>query len=367
MHDAAWVNPTASGTPTLTARVCYPSPTGGVDAPILPASHGWPVIVFLHGYSLVGSDYATLGAAWASQGFAVVLLETAQWDYGTLAADGAALFAAITTGDPDEFFRDAFDCSRIGIAGHSMGAGSMGLLLGGNPGYRCALALAPLSPGAGPAAQVNVPFGLVAGTGDYITPPFVFSQPYYQAVAPATGMKFFYLMNNSCGHMNLAGFAGAANPVFRRTNAIAVGFFRHFLDIDPNGLDQCVGPPAYLEPRLVGISQQVVEPRVWAAGPFEINRTNRISVAAEEGLGGVLAALSTGAGTLTSVGILLLDPMTAFSWASGNADRMRRIDAFLYTPNNPALIGSSVAFQAIGPTTLNTLRLGSAAQFVVGQ
>jgi hypothetical protein len=367
-HDVAWANQSGLGTPVLAARVCYPSPTGGVDAPILPATNGWPVVVFLHGFSLLGSDYSSLGAAWASEGFAVVLLDTAQFTPLDQEADGRAMFAALATAnlEPTEFFHGAFDTRRIGVAGHSVGGGTMGLILSANPGYRCGFALAPVSPGSVVAAQVTVPFGLVVGTGDIITPAAVFSRPYYAAVAPSSGLKFWFLMDRTCTHMNLVGLAPGAR-VFARTTAIGVGFFRHFLDVDPNGIERCLGPAVTDDVTVIGMMQQIVEPRIWASGPLSIGSTVRMSVAAEPGVCGILAAAELVSGVPTAFGTLQLDAASLIRWSTGIVARPRRHDAWLTVPFDLSLIGTKMAFQAIGASTESPFQLGSAAEFVITQ
>ena len=55
-------NPTNRGSSTLRARVHYPATRAGQNAPLRPApASGYPTVVFLHGYSLVGSAYRDLG------------------------------------------------------------------------------------------------------------------------------------------------------------------------------------------------------------------------------------------------------------------------------------------------------------------
>lgn len=367
-HDIEWTNPTGSGAPLLRVRVLYPSPVGGVDAPMTVRAGGWPVIVFLHGFGLLGSDYAELGTAWASEGFAVVLQESAQTSYLEQVADGAALLPAIVaaTGDATGLFADGFDPRRIAIAGHSMGGGSLGLILGSNPGYRCGFALAPVSPGAS-ALSVHVPFGIVVGAGDTVTSWQGQSLPYYQAVAPTSGLKFCIALRPTCDHVSLAGLSGAADAHFRRTVAIGVGFFRHFLDVDARGLEHCIGPAALAAAEVHAVEFAVAQPRVWARDRLGPGRTVRVSLACEEGIGGVLAAASAGYGTPTPVGLLLLDPASVYTWHSGVAGRERRIDGLLSVPNNPVLVGARIALQGIGPATAAPTQLGSAIELVVGQ
>jgi hypothetical protein len=368
VHDVAWPNLSGLGTPTLAARVCYPSPTGGSAAPIAANVDGWPVVVVLHGYGLLGRDYAQLGRAWAEQGLAVVLLDTAPWSYLDQVADGIAVHDAIVAASRAKgtFFAGAFDVTRIAIAGHSMGGGTLGVVLLDNPGYRCGFALAPVSPGNATAAQITVPFGIVVGTGDPITPWNVFALPYYQSVAPHRGLKFGYVMGPGCDHLNVAGLAGPQDPAFLRVVDLGLGFFRHFLDLDECALERCIGLDALAEPQLVQMRQQIVEPRVWLAERLLPGTTVRVSLAAEEGPGIILAAPRQTAGVDTPLGRLLLDPAGVVPFASGFVPRTCRFDAWLTVPASPALVGTSIAMQAVGATPSLPLRLGAAATFTVG-
>ncbi len=366
--DVDWTNLTGVGTPVLAARVHYPAVTAGTNAPVLPQVGGWPVVVFLHGYSMLGSAYASLGDAWARAGFVVVLSDTAQWDFVAQEHDGRALYSAVIDANSQPgVFHGALDVQRLALAGHSMGGGITGAVLANNPGYLCGIALAPVFPGIAVANQVIVPFGILAGTGDVITPWYLFSQPYFDAVGSQDGLKFLYLLNGDCNHMNVAGLSTQPTPlVFDRIADIGVGFLRHFLGVDIAGLEKVVGPEAQAEPRLVSLSQQVTTPQIWAESPLRISGRTRLSVAAEEGLGGVLAALSMGPGVFTSIGLLMLDPATAFTLAIGYTEpNTGRIDALIELPNMTALIGLPVALQAVGVASNNPLLLGSAIMLTV--
>ncbi len=370
VHHTRWPNASGLGTATLDVHLCYPSPTGGRDAPIEASPAGWPVIVLLHGYGLLGRDYVELGEAWAKHGFAVVLLDTAPWNYVDQTADGIAVFDAIATANatPGSFIAGAFDVARMALAGHSMGGGTLGLVLAVNPGYRCGLALAPVSPGAVVASRIAVPFGIVVGAGDTITPWQAFSRPYFDAASPRQGLKLLSVLGAQCDHLNLAGFSGPQDPAFRRVVDLGVGFFRHFLlaDADATALERCLGPIAQHAPA-IALHLQVVQPRVWAAARPRLGRTVRVSVAAEEGVCGVLVGPGLARPVATPLGTLLLDPLHVSTFARGVATRDRRFDAFLTVPNDPTLVGSEIALQAIGPTPTSPLQLGAAATLTVDQ
>lgn len=364
----AWPNATGIGSPFLDATVCYPAVTAGVDTPLLHQSTGWPVVVFLHGYSLLGIDYVGLGRVWAGEGFVVVLSNTAQYNFILQGQDGRALYSAVLAenGRVGSFFEGELDVSRVALAGHSMGGGMTGAVLANNPGYRCGLALAPASPGWAVASQVTSPFGIVVGTGDWVTPWAWYSMPYYDAIASQNGLKFLYLLNQDCDHMNIAGLSTyPSTSVFERVADVGVGFLKHFLDLGTGGLEKAVGPEAQAESRFVMLAQEIATPQIWAANPLQIGMGTRLSVAVEEGPGGIIAAPSLGPGYSTPIGTLALDANTAFILAAGRARGDRRIDAYVSVPNLLPLIGLNVALQAFGATSTQPLQLGSAMLLTV--
>lgn len=367
-HDVDWINASGVGSPVLEARIWYPATAPGVDQPVAPRAGGWPTIVFLHGLGMHGSDYPHLAQALAGKGFVTVMLDTGQWSYQDLEADGRALYAAIgvanAAGSPSPLLEGAFDTGRMGLLGHSMGGGVVGMVLADNPGYRCGMAIAPAYPGA-IATDVEVPFGIIVGHGDNITPWPVFSYPYYLDVAPASGLKFLYVLDQSCDHMNIAGLWAGPAGLFEGVVDVETGFFDRFLDVRHSGLERCVGPTAMAQPRLLWFQRQVVEPQVWAATEPTIGTTVRVSVLGEGGLTGVLGAMTTGPGVPTAYGTLMLDLGSLYTLAQGQSDRGGRMDTFVAVPNVPQLIGLPFAMQAAGSTPATALQLGSAVQLFV--
>lgn len=360
-RDVTWPNQSGLGSPLLFTRIVYPSLTGGNNAPLVPHAGGWPVIVFLHGYGQLGRDYADLAERWVSRGFLVVQVDSAMYSYFDLVYDGWAQIGAIATANSAPgFFAGAFDMQRVGLAGHSMGGGAMAMILGANPGYRCGIALAPAWPGTAYTSLVDVPMAVMVGDGDQVTPSSLHAQPYYQDLAPASGLKFSYRFDANCDHMNLVGLGQTTAEAFRLSAAIGIGFFQRFLDIDSGGLDACLGPAVVQDPNVTAFDCCVAEPQLWAQAPLTLGQTVRISMAAEIGVGGILAAPSLGTGTPTSLGVLRLDPVSCFTWATGVATQQHRIDVMLVVPNDPNLVGATIAFQGVGGAVNFPLLLGSA-------
>lgn len=367
-RDVAWPNTTGQGTSTLFTRVFYPSTVQGHNAPVLPKKGGWPVLLFLHGFSYMGRDYPALCAEWARQGFVVVAPDTGIWSYITLAQDAHANLGAIAAenvavGGP---FRGAFDLSRIGVAGHSMGGGTMAFVIAQNPQIRCAFGFAPAAPTGSAAAAITVPFGCVVGDGDVLTPYSQHAQPYLAGVDASSPLKFMARLGAASDHFSIAGMSGAT-PDFARAVDMSVGFFRHFLDVDADALEQCLGPAVIADPQVVAIEQDIAHPRIWSAGALVPGATVRVSVAAESGDGVIFAGPSVPVGVPTAIGTLLLDPSQAFTWISSIVPDVDRLDAQLYVPNTTAVIGVEFALQPAAPTSSASMRFGSLKEFVVGR
>lgn len=370
-HDLAWVNPTAAGSATLFARIYYPATSAGFDTPPLPSPSGWPTVVFLHGYGQIGSDYGTLASAWTEQGFAVVALDTARFDFAMLRDDAIAAYDALqlANGAIGTLTDGLFDIDRTMVAGHSMGGGVTALVLATNPGYRAGLALAPFDPTqvVGPvAAAVSTPFGIVAGDGDVITPPALHAAPLYATLGVPKGVKFLYWLDASCGHLEVAGLQiGTSNQAFLSALQVSSGFLAHSLHTRTDGLEQCLGPAALSDPQLLSLSQQYGLGEVWAARSLRIGATTRYSIGVEPGLAAAVIASGLIPPVATPLGQLLVDPFTAFVGALGITGSERRYDFDLPVPLDPQLVGLELAMQAFGTTATQPMWFGSALRDVV--
>jgi dienelactone hydrolase len=373
--DVSWVNASGVGSSVLAARVHYPAVLQGANAPVLPTTTGYPVVVFLHGYAQMGSDYSRMGGELATLGFVAIMLDTARYDYLLLEQDARAMFGAIAaaTAESGGFFEGAMDTARVGLLGHSMGGAVIAYVVNedpgnpaGNPGYRCALGFAPVDPALAVSNTiVRVPIGLVSGQGDVLTPPAQHAAPYYASLVPAEGLKFHYQMGAACGHMNIVGLTQDSNGVFQRTKKIMKGFFGQFLSGSVVGLEAVLGVDGVTDPNLVAVEMDSVVPQSWASGSLKVGGQTRVSIAAEPGFAGLLAANSTSLPTSTMIGTLLLDPASTFSVAQGFIVG-ERFDVMLSVPQLPQLLGTSFAVQGAGATINEPCRLGSAITFVIG-
>lgn len=370
-HDLAWANPTAAGSATLFARVYYPATVAGFDSPPLPSPSGWPTVVFLHGYGQIGSDYDQLASAWSEQGYAVVALDTARFDFAMLRDDAIAAHQAIQTANvaSGTLTDGLFDVGRMMLAGHSMGGGVTALVLATNPGYRAGLALAPFDPTqvVGPvAASVVTPFGIVVGDGDVITPPALHAEPLFSTLGVPQGVKFLSRFDANCGHLEVAGLqVGSSNLAFLGSLQVSSGFLAYALGTRNDALEQCIGPAAQSDPQLVSLSQQFGLAEAWTSRPLQIGATTRYSVGVEPGLGAAVIAGGTISPVPTPFGDLRVDPLTAFVGAFGVVGVDRRLDFSVAVPFDPQLVGIELVVQAFGTTVTQPLWLGSAVSGVV--
>lgn len=375
-RDVSWPNTTGLGSPALDARVHYPIVPGSQTAELLPNPDGYPVVVFLHGFGMLGSDYNRLGNMLAEEGFVAVMLNTAQYSYTQMEADARAIYGAISAAnsEPGNFFEGALQADCVGLLGHSMGGAVIAYVLDSspsaaqsNPGYLCGLGMAPVNPAIAVASTtVEVPIGLVSGQGDTLTPPAAHAVPYYNSLAPTEGLKFHYEMGASCTHMNMVGFTTNKPDIFDRTSRIAVGFFGQFLGGSVTGLEASLGLDGISDPNLANLEMDAAVPQSWSDGPLRLGTSTRISVAAEAGFAGLLAAQATASATVTSFGPLLLDPASAFSIVETYIPG-ERLDVVLTVPNSLELLGTSFAVQGAGPTVNSVFQLGSAISFVIEQ
>ncbi|MFK7738771.1 MAG: alpha/beta hydrolase family protein [Planctomycetota bacterium] len=369
-----WSNFSGSGSPTLDADVHYPALQAG--GPVVATAAGLPVVVFLHGYGLLGSDYAAIGDHLASYGYVSVMLNTAQFSYLDEVADARAMFDALTlaNGTIGGPFEGRLDMSRIGLMGHSMGGAVVAYVVrdqlgsaANNPGYRCALALAPVDPQiAANGIEIRVPVGIVSGAGDLVTPPPQHASLFYAQVAPDEGLKFHYEMDAACGHMNLVGLDPNSPEVFVRMRRIAVGFFDQFLDVGVTGLESILGTDGASDPRLMQIHRSTVVPQMWIDGPgLQLGDTTGVRIATEPGFVGLAASDALGVPLPSPYGTILVDPATSFLVGAGfvGADPFK---LSLTVPNNMALVGVGLALQCAGATINEPLLFGSAFELTVG-
>jgi len=370
-RDLSFPNTTGQGSSTLAARVYYPATSAGANAVMIaPPAGGYPVIVFLHGWTQTGASYSKLGTYLSKKGYVAVLNNTAQFSFSTQADDGIAYFGALVTANAQagNFLSGALNMSRAGLSGHSAGGGNTVTVLADNPGYRCGAVFAPIDPGAATTGQVEVPLAVIHGEGDLVLLWQFTGLNVYNEATNVRGLRTFYRMDFGCGHNNLAGLfhlTSTDQDVWRVTKRVMRGFFDHYLGVDQRGLDRVIGEAARAEPRLAELYLSVESPTLWTAGDAQLGQTITLHVASEPGLV-VLAAAGGLAGPLpTPFGDLLLDPGALLTTWLRQVGQERYATQPLAIPSDPSLVGFQLALQALGAGTGAASALSGAALLTV--
>ncbi|MGC6488059.1 MAG: chlorophyllase/cutinase-like alpha/beta fold protein [Planctomycetota bacterium] len=363
-RSVSFANTTGQGSATLSARAYYPATVAGANAPMVaPPAGGYPVIVFLHGFTQLGSSYSRLGSYLSRRGYVVVLNNTGQFSATLQASDGKAYYSALVAANAQAggFFAGALDMSRAGLSGHSAGGSNTVQALADNPGYRCGCVFAPVNPGAAVTAQVDVPLSVIQGEGDLITPWGLSGLPVYSAATGVTGLRTFYRLDFSGGHNNVAGLfvlTATDQEVWAASRRVMRGFFDFYLDVDGAGLDAAIGDRARAEPRLSELSLSLEAPTLWTAGEPAIGQVVNAHVASESLF--VVLAL---AGALqppipTPLGALELVPSTLLASLTQPVTAARYSTTPIAVPADPTLVGADLALQGIGFGTGTATGLG---------
>lgn len=364
-------NPTSQGSSSLPVRVYYPATASGQNAPIItPPAAGYPTVVFLHGLFQIGRAYSRLGEHLAKKGYVAVLNETGQFSSSLQADDGAALFHAlvVANGQSGNVLEGALDMSRAGLCGHSVGGGNTVTVLATNPGYQAGLVFAPIYPGASTTNQVNVPLGIIQGTGDLVLAWGLTGLPMFNAAHNFTGLKTLYLFGFSGGHNNVPGLyviTSGDSAVWQRSKRVMTGFFDRYLKDDVAELDKVIGATALSEPLLSTIYVEIEAPDVWLTGQPSIGQTVQINTSSEPGVAIYGAAAATTSPIATPFGDLLLDPTSIFVPYSAAVGLSRVSSVSLSIPNDAQLIGTQFAFQSLGLSNSGNYRLTSSTTLLV--
>ena len=363
-RGVTWPNTTGQGSATLSARVYYPATAAGVNAPMIaPPAGGYPVVVFLHGFTQVGTSYNRLGSYLSRRGYVVVLNNTGQFSATVQADDAEAYYFALVAANAQVggFFEASLDMTRAGLSGHSAGGSNTVQALADNPGYRCGCVFAPVDPGAAVTSQVDVPLSVIQAEGDLITPWQLSGLPVYLGATGARGLRTYYRLDASGGHNNVAGlFLITANDqaVWAASRRVMRGFFDRYLDVDRRGLDAVIGDRARAEPRLASLSLSIEAPALWTVGDWAIGQSVNLHVASEPGFVVLAFAGALQPPVPVPLGELRLDLSTLASTLLYVAGSERYSTGSLAIPADPALVGVPLAMQGLGKGTGTTTALG---------
>ena len=363
-RDLAFTNPTGQGSSSLQARVYYPATTAGANTPMhAPPPGGYPVVVYLHGWSQFGRNYALLGRALAERGYVAVLNDNTPFNTAVQGLDGAAYFAALSAAatQPTGFLAGAIDMSRAGICGHSAGGGNSVEVLAQNPGYLAGFVFAPIYPGQATTAQVDVPMCVIQGEGDTILSWAHTGLAVYNDATNASSLRVFYRMGPTARHNNVAGLflADAVDEdMWHVSRSIMRGFLDRYLLGEQVGLEGVIGDEARAEPALSHLHVSIEAPQLWTVGDPGVGQVVQVRLASEPGPAVLVFAGALGATLPTPLGFLQLDPTTVLSSAPVLVGADRYATLPIAIPANPSLVDFDLAVQGLGRGTGMTTHLG---------
>lgn len=374
--SASFANATGQGALTLEARVYYPATAAALNAPMQPPpAAGYPVVVFLHGFTQLGDSYDVVGSDLARRGYVVVLNNSSQFSATAQADDAKAYFSVLAAANTQVggFFEGALDMSRAALAGHSAGGSNTIQALADNPGYSCGFVLAPVYPGPLVTAAVDVPLCVIQGEADTVLPWSSSGLPVYQQATNARSLRTFYRMGPSAQHNNVAGLllANAVDEdIWHASRSVMRGFLDCYLVGDSAGLEGVIGDDARAEPALSHLHLSIESPSLWTVGDPTIGQTVHVRLASEPGPVVLLLASAFGPTLSTPLGLLELNPTAVLGSLPGFVGLDRYTTTSLSIPADPALVGFELAMQGLGRGTHTATSLGveftGSAQLVVG-
>ncbi|SBT52879.1 alpha/beta hydrolase family protein [Micromonospora auratinigra] len=260
-YPAGYVDATVSAAGrSFSARITYPATAAGSGQPV--AAGRFPVIAFGHGFLQGVSKYSSTLSHLSTWGF-IVIAPTSQGgfspDHSAFADDlNAALTWAVaqdtTTGSR---FAGHVSVDRLGLSGHSMGAGASILAAARNPKVVTVanLAAAETNPSAkAAAATVTVPVRLIAGDRDTIAPVADHQRPIYVAKPPAKQLRIVK-GGSHCGFMDSGTLFCDSGSISRTTQLqltrrLLTEWFLRYLAGDTSYDDAVWGAPAQNDPQV---------------------------------------------------------------------------------------------------------------------
>lgn len=361
-------NPTSTGSANLAVQVHYPATSSGKNATLKTTPGGWPVVVFLQGFTVAASSYTRAADYVAARGYVVIINDTQSLNPDGQAADGTAQFSVVASenANTNGFFKGALDPKRVGLAGHSMGGGTTVRVLASNPGYLAGVCFAPwdlklLFNRDYPktyAPKVTVPLTIVHGQGD-TTIAWSQGKAFYDGATAYRQLKTMYLFNNNAGHSNVAGTVinnATDQAIFDRSMAVLVGFMDTYVKNDTTGLENVLGPTARAETNLSQIMQSIEQTELWLTGMTTVGSKFTLQELAKPGPAVLAVGLrATPVNTVFGPFVLNAAAMAVVNQAPANSIGLQTTP--LQIPNNPTLKGLKVTFQGLAHNTPGALRL----------
>lgn len=365
-----------AGSSTIPCRVAYPAPLVGYGVPVSMAAAPHPVVLFAHGTNHTSAHYTQIADHLASWGFIVIAHDTHPRDRLAQIKDLEALVRIVgdLDVDPTSFLFGAVDESRIGIAGHSMGGGSVAGVLASTPTIRAGLLLAPSDTPAPNAANwmaaARAPFLVMCGSGDSITPFTTNALKFYQKGAGVAKMRALLQLWSGCDHFAVAYTNSRSTPAnrlaFDLSRRYSTAFLLAALAGETGYYDYLVGASGRNEPKLGLAMVEIRSPELYLTGtpiPGGVIEYHFMGRAMANGI----LALSPfrGSTPLFDWGTLELAPGALFFAYVGALPADGVVHQKVLIPHWPALRGLHLHWQGVAQNAAGGYRLTPSRTLVI--
>jgi len=347
------------------ARVYYPATVNGQNAPADPVGGPYPLMGFQHGWLGSAANYDNLCTHLASWGYVVSSTDTESGlfpDRQAFARDTRAAMWWIEdeSADPLSWLADMVDpIAPWSAMGHSMGGGTLSLLIGIEPRVRTIVGLQAAQEPAGLAAMRTFDGAAwwIAGSVDTLVPPSGVHAWFEEAGMASRRDAYWEVIG--MGHTGCTDSPSNGDPLpgaeqFRVHRRIVTAVLECEVRGDENLLSTTLGAGAYGEPWSAESDCRI--PPVWA---IEGGASIFVGVAGRAGGRAALAWSLTLGSYSTPYGPLGFDPRTAVRAASGLTGTDGVLEAAL--PPRGSWLGRTIGFAGIASGASRPPLLGRTA------
>lgn len=370
-----------AGSTSIPCLVAYPAKTAGKNTAIDLSGAPYPVIVFGHGMNTLGQSHQNLAVHYASWGFLFVAPDTFQYGpQSSQSLDMQALTRIIRDehGRSGSFLHGGVDVKHFGIGGWSMGGGASGNVLGSSADVQVGLLLAPWD-GIGKKPPyvdssesmktARAPFHILAGLGDYSTPPSTQAIKFYQKGSGVRGYRGMLTLWKGCDHGSPVGkWKGTPTPdqieAWRLCRRQQTAFMLAHLKGRHDMLDVLVGTATHNEPKFDKVDYVVVDPDLYLTGTPKVGGKLDYHVMAWANTTAFTYVSPASANyPLPGLGTLGLHPGLMVGLSSLPTSTEQVLHASFPIPNASALAGLRIWIQALAVDASNTYRLTPTRDF----
>jgi hypothetical protein len=298
-----------------------------------------------------------LAVRFASNGWILVLSDTAQTDFQLQIKDGQALLPALKLenkrrGSP---FFASMRTDQVALLGHSFGGANLFHVLAGNPGYVGGVSYSPylgqkMDYVKTVAPKIKVPMLVIGGAGEKIAPWKTHAKAAFDQLSSFLRFKIFYLCNKNADHYNLVAWVlrgqKVDREVFENSQDIAQSFLKFVQRGDPRVIDEFAGPTARKEKHFQALESDVEEPLYFRTGSDQIGGRVDFHTIARPGLAIHLFAFGLGQ-IKTPFGNFRLDLFSMSLFGQTIVPSNGWSQSGLVLPNNPSLRGIKLYFQVL--------------------